>query len=147
MSKVYISATVNSDGTITIPVFAARGLGYEPGDEVNMTLPVEQTICDCDDNELFLSRCCSEAECSGYTSDGDELNIPARLLCDAMIPAGSEISVLSADGALLIIAAEEPLDELPLELTCFLAELGITTHSLHRGLGSFYSYCRRDHDE
>ena len=147
MSKVYLSATVDSDGALTIPAFAVRGLGYEPGDEVNLTLPVTQAICDCDDNELFLSRCCAEAECGGYTNDGDELNIPARLLCDAMIPAGSEISVLSADGALLIIAAEEPLDELPLELTCFLAELGITTHSLRQGLGSFRVHCRRECDE
>ena len=144
MSKVYLSATVNSDGTLTIPAFAVRGLGYEPGDQVNMTLPVTPTICECDDNELFLSRCCSESECSGYTSDGEELNIPASLLCEAMIPAGSDISVLTADGVLMIIAAEDALDELPLELTCFLAELGITTLTLQKpGLIN----CRRNCDE
>jgi len=141
MSKVYISAAVGANGALTIPSFAVRGLGYGPGQEVNMTLPVKQTICDCNESELFLSRCCAESECSGYTSDGIDLNIPAKLLCDAMIPAGSDISVLSADGALLVIAAEAPLDELPLELKCFLSELGITTHSLRRGLGS--AQCRR----
>lgn len=145
MSKVYLSAAVNGDGSLTVPAFAVRGLGYAPGDQVNMTLPVTQTVCECDDNELFLSRCCAESECGGYRSDGDELNIPARLLCEAMIPVGTDISVLSADGALLIIAAEESLDELPLELTCFLGELGISTLSLRQGLGKFH--CWRKGDE
>ena len=140
MNKIYLSAAVNDDGTITIPDFAARGLGYEPGDNVNLALPVTQTLCDCSDNELFLSRCCGEPECSGYTSDGEELNIPARLLCEAAIPTGSDISVLAADGVLLVIATEKSLEDLPLELSCFLGELGISTLSLHRTSGIFHRW-------
>ena len=140
MNKVYLSATVNEDGTLTIPAFAVRGLGYEPGDEVNMTLPVQQCICDCEDNELFLSRCCGEAECSGYTCDGDELNIPPQILCEAGIPVGANVTVLSADGALVIIAAEDELEDLPLELRCFLSELGISILSMFQAPGIFHTW-------
>ena len=145
MSKVYFGATVNENGTLTIPAFAVRGLGYVPGDDVNLTLPATPCLCDCEDNELFLSRCCAEAACSGYTSDSDELNIPARMLCEVSIPTGTNVSVLTADGALLIIAAEESLEDLPLELTCLLGELGISTFSLVQAPG-FYHCWRNDDD-
>ena len=144
MNKVYLSASVNDDGTITIPAFAVRGLGYEPEDNVNLALPVTQTLCDCKDNELFLSRCCGEPECSGYTSDSDELNIPTKLLCEAAIPTGSGISVLAADGALLVIATEKSLEDLPLELTCFLGELGISINSLRRSPGIYHRWGKSD---
>ncbi|MDL2293787.1 hypothetical protein LJC60_04065 [Ruminococcaceae bacterium OttesenSCG-928-D13] len=140
MNKVYLSAEVSEDGSLTIPAFAARGLGYEPGETVHMTLPVQSCICDCDDNELFLSRCCGESECSGYRSDDDELNIPPSLLCEAGIPVGTNVSVLAADGALVLIAAEDTLEDLPLELRCFLSELGINTHSLYQAPGIFHHW-------
>ncbi len=132
MNKVYLSATVNEDGSLTIPAFAVRGLGYEPEEEVSLTLPVHPCLCDCEDNELFLARCCGEAECSGYTSNGGELNLPPQLLCEAGISTGTDVTILSADGALLIIAAENELEDLPLELRCFLEELGISTLSFQR---------------
>ena len=131
MNRVYIGGTVNDDGSLTIPAFAVRGLGYEPEDEINLTMPVQQCICDCEESELFLSRCCGEAECSGYTSDDDELNIPANLLCEAALPAGIDISVLAADGVLLIVAAKDELEDLPQELQCFLHELGVYPVSMN----------------
>lgn len=140
MNKVYLNATVSEDGSLTLPAFAVRGLGYEPEEDVNLTLPVHHCLCDCEDNELFLSRCCGEAECSGYRSDSDELNIPAQLMCEAAIPTGTDITVLAADGALLIIAAENELEDLPLELSCFLGELGISTLSLQRAPGIFHKW-------
>jgi hypothetical protein len=131
MSKVYLSMKINDDGSLTIPAFAARGLGYEPGEEINLTLPVRHCLCDCEDNELFLSRCCGDAECGGYTSDGDELNIPARLLCEAGIPAGSGVSVLSAEGMLIIAAGGDGMQsDLTDELGCFMAELGYDPESV-----------------
>lgn len=126
MNKINMNAKVNEDGTLTIPAFAARGLGYEPGDQVDITIPTNQYICDCPENELFIGRVCGDASCSGYTSDSDDLNIPARLLADASIPMGEDITVLVAEGALLIVAAEELLEELPTELCCLLNELGIS---------------------
>lgn len=126
MNKAYFNGQVNSDGTLTIPAFAARGLGYEPGDQVSISIPTNQYICDCPENELFIGRVCGDASCSGYTSDSDDLNIPARLLADASIPMGEDITVLVAEGALLIVATEELLDELPAELCCLLNDLGIS---------------------
>lgn len=145
MNKVYLSATVNEDGSLTIPAFAVRGLGYKPEEEINLTLPVKHCLCDCEENELFLSRCCGESECGGYRSDGDELNIPARLLCEAAIPTGSNISVLAAKGALLVIAAEDELEDLPLELSCFLGELGISPLSMFQMPGIFQCW-RKEHE-
>lgn len=130
MSKVYLSTTVNDDGSMNIPNFAVRGLGYKPGDKVNITLPVAQSICECNASELFLSRCCAESECSGYTSDSEELNIPTQLLCDAMVPVGSRISIISADQTLVIVVTEEASEELAMELSCCLDELGIITASI-----------------
>ena len=144
MNKVYLSAAVNEDGTLTIPDFAVRGLGYEPGDQVNLTLPVTEGLCVCEDGELLFSRCCGEAECAGYTSDGDELNIPARYLCEAALPVGSDVSVLTADGALLIIATQQSLEDLPREVSGFLDELGISTLSLNRAPGLFYRWSKND---
>ena len=133
MNKIRMSAAVNKDGTLTIPAFATRGLGYEPGDEINLTIPTNQYICDCPENELFLGRVCGEESCSGYTSDSDELNIPARLLADASIPMGQDIAVLVAEGALLIVATQELLEDLPVELCCLLNELGISPLTIFSG--------------
>lgn len=130
MNKIHFESQVNADGSITIPAFVARGLGYEPHEGVSMTLPTNQYLCDCSDNALFIGRCCSDFECAGYTSDGDALNIPAKLLSDAEIPMGEDISILVADGALVIVAAEEALEELPIELCCLLNELGVSPMSV-----------------
>ena len=56
------------------------------------------------------------------------------------IEADLYISVLTADGALLIIAAKDELEDLPLELRCFLDELGISTNSLARATGLFHRW-------
>lgn len=136
-NNVYVTATVNDDGTMSIPAFAVRGLGYTPGEQVNAAIPVRQCICECEDNELFISRCCPEAECAGYRSDGDDLNIPARLLCDANIAAGTDIAILAAEGALVLMAVEDALEDLPVELCCLLNELGISPMAVIRSGRAF----------
>lgn len=87
-------------------------------------------ICDCDANSLLVSRVCGDAGCAGYTSEEPELNLPADLLAEASIPVGEEITVLVADGALLIVPTTEDLLELPVELCCLLNELGISPLSI-----------------
>ena len=84
-----------------------RGMGYEPGEEVPITTPANQYICDCDANRLLVTRTCDDAECTGYTSSGMELNLPAALLSEASIPVGEEVAVLAADGALIIVPSTE----------------------------------------
>lgn len=133
MNEMHMKATVNEDGTLTIPAFAVRGLGYEPGNQISIIVPTNQYLCDCPENELFIGRVCGDASCSGYTSDSDDLNIPARLLADASIPMGEDVTVLVAEGALLIVATEELLDELPVELCCLLNDLGISPQTVLSG--------------
>lgn len=131
MNKIYFSTTVNLDGTITIPAFAVRGMGYGPCTDVNVTLPTNQCLCECEDSELFISRCCGEAACMGYTSSGEDLNIPAQLLSDANISIGGDVSILVADGALVLVAAEDECDDdLPVELCALLNELGVSPLSV-----------------
>ena len=126
MNKAYFKGLINSDGTLTIPAFAARGLGYEPGDQVSIAVPTNQYICDCPESKLSIGRVCGDTSCPGCTSNSNDLNIPARLLADASIPAGEDITVLVAEGALLIVATEELLEDLPVELCCLLNDLGIS---------------------
>lgn len=75
MSKVHTAVKVREDGSLVLPAFIMRGMGYEPGEEVPITTPTEQYICDCDANSLFVSRACGDAGCAGYTSEGPDLNL------------------------------------------------------------------------
>ena len=126
MSKIHTTVRVGVDGSLTLPAFFMRGMGYEPGEEVPITTPANQYICDCDANRLLVTRTCDDAECTGYTSSGMELNLPAALLSEASIPVGEEVAVLAADGALIIVPSTEELRELSVELCCLLNELGIS---------------------
>ena len=95
MSKIHTTVRVGVDGSLTLPAFFMRGMGYEPGEEVPITTPANQYICDCDANRLLVTRTCDDAECTGYTSSGMELNLPAALLSEASIPVGEEVAVLA----------------------------------------------------
>lgn len=130
MSKVHTSVKIRKDGSLVLPAFVMRGMGYAPGEEVPITTPADQYICDCDANSLLVSRVCGDAGCAGYTSEEPELNLPADLLAEASIPVGEEIIVLAADGALIIATAPEEIKELPLEFCCLLNELGISPLSV-----------------
>lgn len=130
MEQVFFNETVHPDGTLSLPAFAMRGLGYEPGDEVTVTIPTSQYLCDCLHNQLFIGRICSDTSCLEYTCNGEKLNIPASFLAKAAIPMDGNITVLAADGALLIVATEEMLEELPIELCSVLNDLGISPVTL-----------------
>ena len=107
MSKVHTAVKVREDDSLVLPAFIMRGMGYEPGEEVPVTTPTDQYICDCDAN-----------------------NLPAGMLAEASIPLGEDISVLAADGALIIVPATEELRELPAEFCCLLNDLGISPLSI-----------------
>lgn len=127
MNKVYFLLVTNEDGSLTIPAFAARGLGLFPGDAVTVECPAGPAACDaeCDESNLFLGRCCSAAECGGYTCDGSELNVPAKMLADAGIACGADLSVFAGDKALVMVAGADELEDLAVEIGELLAELGI----------------------
>lgn len=76
MSKIHTTVRVGVDGSLTLPAFFMRGMGYEPGEEVPITTPANQYICDCDANRLLVTRTCDDAECTGYTSSGNSASAP-----------------------------------------------------------------------
>jgi hypothetical protein len=107
MSKVYINATVSKDGSLTIPAFAARGLGYEPGDEVCLALPTDLRSCDCQESELLVTPVCA----------ADEEEVPTRQ------EAG--VSLLCSDGMMIVAVTEkEHIQDLTDALSCLMEELG-----------------------
>jgi len=125
MSYVYLNATVKEDGSLAIPSFAVRGLGYLPGDDVNLALPTEICAVDCEDSELLIKRVCDDYCDQGYTTEGSTINIPLDTLRSARINPGSRISVLSSDGMLIIaVTGGGRQRDLADELGCFMAELG-----------------------
>lgn len=44
MSKVYTSVKIRKDGSLVLPAFVMRGMGYAPGEEVPITTPADQYI-------------------------------------------------------------------------------------------------------
>ena len=44
MSKIHTTVRVGVDGSLTLPAFFMRGMGYEPGEEVPITTPANQYI-------------------------------------------------------------------------------------------------------
>jgi hypothetical protein len=128
MCKAYLSAVVNGDGSLTIPAFAVRGMGYAPGDEVGLAIPTETCAAACGGSGLLIRRVCGSFQGggNGYTTEGDEINLPEKLLTGCGVPLGSEISVLSADGMLIIAVTgdDERQCDLTDELGCFMEELG-----------------------
>lgn len=129
MSKIHFTVSANRDGSITIPAFATRGLGYGPGDSVALALPLDPCLCDeCEDNELTITRGCEESDEPCYSGDSGRFSIPDRFLSDANIPQGADVTVMVADGTLLIVAT---VKELPVELCALLNELGISPINIH----------------
>jgi hypothetical protein len=63
-------------------------------------------------------------EIKTYSTDSGELNIASELLISAGVTLGSDISVLVADGALIIVAAEDIQREITDEIGCFMEEIG-----------------------
>lgn len=127
MSKVYFSATVNENGELVVPAFAIRGMGFKPKDEVAISVPVEQPTCgiECGCNELFIGRCCGKSDCCGYTSDGEDVNIPARMLARAGLPVGTDVQLMTSENALVLVAGSGIHTGLADEIEATLEELGI----------------------
>lgn len=42
MSKVHTSVKIRKDGSLVLPAFVMRGMGYAPGEEVPITTPADQ---------------------------------------------------------------------------------------------------------
>ena len=131
MNNVFLTATVNDDGSLTIPAFVARGLGYLPGGDVHLALPTEICSEECIESTLLLQKICDDYIGKGYTAEGETINLPPELLNNAGISLGSDISVLSSDGMLIIaVTGGGHQRDLTDELGCFMAELGYDPESV-----------------
>ena len=125
MTNVFLCTSVKPDGSLTLPPFAVRGLGYQPGAVVRLTLPTDICAQECEGGGLLVKRVCGDDGSEGYTTYGGEINIPLALLSGASIPPGNEIIVLSSDGMLIIAAVGEGYQsDLADVLGCLMADLG-----------------------
>ena len=44
MSKVHTSVKIRKDGSLVLPAFVMRGMGYAPGEEVPITTPDRKSV-------------------------------------------------------------------------------------------------------
>jgi hypothetical protein len=123
---MYLTVTADADGRLTLPAFAARGMDCAPGETVKIKLNLAaDTGEDGKPPSEQAARVRGEYGADGYTVSGGVINLPIKLLNDAGIPLGNEISVLSSDGVLIVAAANGGRQrDLTDELGCFMAELG-----------------------
>lgn len=126
MSMVHFSIGVDGNGALKVPAFAVRGLGLSPGDKVSLALPVESPECigGCDTGELILCQSCGDSLCTGYACTGEELNIPAALLSEAGIPLGSDVTLITCEGAVVLVACAGDFEDVDEEIAELLCDIG-----------------------
>lgn len=105
MSKVHTSVKIRKDGSLVLPAFVMRGMGYAPGEEVPITTPADQYICDCDANSLLVSRVCGDA---GWTLQQDfgEGQAPATVRDFLMEHKGGVFSLMTPCGYVSLTEAQ-----------------------------------------
>jgi bifunctional DNA-binding transcriptional regulator/antitoxin component of YhaV-PrlF toxin-antitoxin module len=129
---MYLRVTADADGRLTLPAFAARSMGFAPGEAARIVLWMDGGAgSQCamarvrEDGAETVMEPCGKERGGSYTTQGGIINIPVKLLDDAGISARSDISVLSSEGIVLIAAADsEHQRDLTDELSCFLEEFG-----------------------
>lgn len=103
-------------------------------------MPGDPCFYPCCGRELHLIPGCAGQDSSSCVSDGDRLSIPKQFLKEANIPDGQDVTVMAADGALLIVTVQDELEDLPLELCALLNELGISPINVRGLLGEEWSW-------
>jgi hypothetical protein len=134
MKNVHFQSTVKTDGSFTVPAFAARGLGYLHGERVKISIPTDSCGYGCEDSVLALDRVCNDEDCDqSYTTEGGDINIPIEVFEDAGLPLGGDILVLVSDGMFVIAAAEKDhQSDLTDALSCLMEELGYDPENVER---------------
>ena len=120
--------SVDKHGRITLQTGVLDAAGLKPGDEVNVTLAVDN---DADENtcpQIVLTPIAPEADepLCDCEEDGVEisLTLPDLLLEAAEISEASDLEIVCVPGAIVILEADI-LDNLPDELHELFAALGI----------------------
>ena len=135
--------SVDKHGRIILQTGALDAAGLKPGDEVNVTLAVDEEAAENTCPQLVLTPNASEADeplCDCKKDDVEiSLTLPDLLLEAAEISDASALEIVCAPGAIVILEADI-LDNLPDELYELFATLGInpdTVREIMRKEGYF----------
>lgn len=136
MKIIKMKSDVDKNGQIALPAEAVGNAGLKPGDEICITIMVQEEV-----NQhcplvlitsegveiavpLFGLQKDDEKFSPDYELPEDELHIPHELLESANIPLDSDLDVIIAKGAIVIVPSDI-LDRLPDELRGLFEDLGI----------------------
>lgn len=127
MSTIICSTTASMDGSIKIPSTVVRGLGYEPGDKVDIQIPSDYTnpsFLSTEDGLMLVHGTSTLAQ-NGYGSDSDRLCIPFNMMAQAGIPDRTPVFMVAGDGILVIVAHESDSSCAADEIAELCIELGM----------------------
>ena len=136
MKIIKMKSDVDKNGQIVLPAEAIGNAGLKPGDEICFTMIVQEEakqhcplvliisggveiavpLCELQDDDREFSP--------DYELPEDELHIPHELLKSANIPLDSDLDVISAEGAIVIVPSDI-LDRLPDDLRGLFDDLGV----------------------
>ena len=136
MKIIKMKSDVDKNGQIVLPAEAVGNAGLKPGDEICFTIMVQEEV---DQHcplvlitsegveiavPLFGLQKDDEEFSPDYELPEDELHIPRELLESANIPLDSDLDVISAEGAIVIVPSDI-INRLPDELRGLFEDLGI----------------------
>jgi bifunctional DNA-binding transcriptional regulator/antitoxin component of YhaV-PrlF toxin-antitoxin module len=128
MKLIEMRTTVDRQGRIILPKELLGAAELQPGDEVRVTLVVgqEETENLCPQLVITPQGVEVAVRLSGRREDDEEgnLTLPNGLLEAAEIPVGSDLEIVCAAGAIVIMESDV-LDSLPDDLRELFGELGI----------------------
>lgn len=136
MKIIKMKSDVDKNGQIVLSAEAIGNAGLKPGDEVCITMMVQEEVnhhcplvlITSEGVEIAVPLCelqkDDEKLYPEYELPEEELHIPHELLESADIPLDSDLDVICAEGA-IVITASDILDRLPDELRGLFEDLGI----------------------
>lgn len=136
MKIIKMKSEVDKNGQIVLPAEAVGNAGLKPGDEICFTMMVQEEVnqhrplvlLTFEGVDIAVSLCELQKDDKKFSPDyefpEDELHIPQELLESAAIPLDSDLDVICAEGAIVIVPSDI-LDRLPNELRGLFEDLGI----------------------
>lgn len=124
MKMIEIQSAVDRHGQLTIPASLLRDMGLAAGDTVKLAYISNAPDSICNTFKEFVDGITAPAE-----DEESELTLPHDLLEAAGIPVGSDLEIVCAKGAVVIMEADL-LDSLPDELRQLFDDLGINPETV-----------------
>lgn len=136
MKIIKMKSEVDKNGQIVLPAEAVDNAGLKPGDEICFTMMVQEEVnqhcplvlITSEGVEIAVPLCELQKDDEKFSQDyelpEDELHIPHELLESSDIPLDSDLDVICAEGAIVIVPSDI-LDLLPDELRGLFEDLGI----------------------